>query len=257
MDDPAFRQKLADILEKLSETPPKSDTSTADAVARIDKVTSAARSNWFWFFGVLGYAALTLMGIQDADFFSASKSTTLPVLNFSVNLLNFMVFAPVLITVLYAYLHGVIELLWRDLSRVPALVGGDYQKNGNTEQGAVEARVARNGETEEEGEPIVTLMPVWLLIEAALIIRKWRRPDEPAPVVITPLSWIGTVTVFMLIWGAAPFVVGWFWLRSTVLHDFWLTAGLATCLWFCIAVGMLSLRSLVFAMAPRRTGASA
>ncbi|MDJ0820597.1 MAG: hypothetical protein QNJ09_02155 [Paracoccaceae bacterium] len=222
MDDEKFRQTLADILEKLSKTPEKEDTTTKDAIKRIEKVSTAARSNWFWFFGILAYAAITLMGVKDVDFFTTDKTTTLPVLNFPVNLLNFMIFAPALIAVIYAYLHGLIEQLWDDL-----------------------AKIERTG---PDGKPIISQLPVWLLIEAALLLRHlFNRSDNP-PVRTSLLGYFGIAATVFMVWLAAPMVTGWFWLRSMVMHDTFFSAVLGGVFLFCLVVFWFSITTLLRVM---------
>lgn len=225
MEDADFKQSVAASLEALAAKPDTPDSSTQDAIKRIEKVVAAARSNWFWFFGILGYAALTLMNVQDADFFSPGKTTTLPILNFDVKLVSFLIFAPALIALVYAYLHGLIDQLWEDLATVPA---------------------------HHNGAPIAASLPVWLLLEMALLLRrlfhKAERAKQNAPVHTSELGILAVVAVFILIWLAAPFVIGWFWLRSTVLHDAITSFILAGILLFSLLIMWLSLWNMLTAL---------
>lgn len=208
-------------LEEMARTPSADpvEAEVTERVARIEKVTAAARSNWFWYFGVLGYAAITLMGLRDVHFFAADSSATLPILNFSVNLKVFLLFAPLLITVIYVYLHGVIEQAWTDLAELPARSGS---------------------------EPISARLPVWLLLEFALYLRLWRRAGERGapPVQPTVLGAAGAGAMALLVWLAAPVLVVWFWLASMVLHDVWLSLVLWAALMACAIAGFVSIQSV-------------
>lgn len=232
MRDALYRMRVLEALDALAPAPGDPvKARIAERVARIEKVAAAAKSNWFWFFGILGYAALTLMGMKDADFFTAGKTTTLPILNFDVNILSFMYMAPLLIAVVFAYLHGLIEQAWEDLALLPV---------------------------QDDGLPISARLPGWLVIEAALYVRAWRQGHGASgPVRKTPLGFIGVLAMGVLVWGAAPFVLGWFWLRVLVLHDLVMGLILGGAFWFGVAVSWMSLSGLWRVMHPDYAKAAA
>ena len=114
--DEAFKKAVLEALAKL--VPPEEDPDEKEKKAQkaeacealesrirsIEASTSAARSNWFWYFGVLAFVFVTIIGLNDGALFLESSTTTLPVIGFSVNLRSFLYFAPALITVFYIYL---------------------------------------------------------------------------------------------------------------------------------------------------------
>ena len=156
-----FRRDITNALNRLAAAPPAADPDGKDAarkaaqaaldarIKRIEKVTATARANSFWFFGILAYIIVTLMGLGHSAYFSADARADLPVVGFSVNVTSFLYLAPLLLTVVYLYLHNQLELLWDDLSDLP--------------------------HTDPATDlPIVSRMPVWLLLEFGLQMRDRR-----------------------------------------------------------------------------------
>lgn len=252
MDHAEFRRTLADALNRLApEKPddPGGGKARAKAVAealdrrlgRIAKVAAAARSNWFWFFGILAYIVITLLGLSHSAYFSADARADLPVVGFSVDLTSFLYLAPVLLTVVFLYLLNQTELLWEDLSDLPPTEPRD-------------------------GLPIVSQVPVWLLLEHALFTRDrllarraalaaavgwrakalaWLRPLRATPdmerrVVTSPLGWLGGTATSLLMWWATPGVLAWIWWESHVKHDLVLSGVQGLCLLVAVLAAVFS-----------------
>lgn len=253
MDHADFRRHVSDALDRLAAEPPDDDPDGTKArvrartealerrLARIATVTAAARSNWFWFFGILAYIVITLMGLSHVAYFSADAKADLPVVGFSVDLTSFLYLAPVLLTVVFLYLLNQIELLWEDLSDLPP-----------TEP--------------KDGLPIISRLPVWLLLEHALMTRDllmarkaalgpgtglWGRikgwfhpygqtPDAPRRVVTSPLGWLGGTATALLVWWATPAVLTWIWWESHVKHDLLLSGVQGFCLLISVVAAVFS-----------------
>ncbi|WP_136441416.1 hypothetical protein [Pacificoceanicola onchidii] len=242
MEQEDFHRRVVAVLERWQ--PEVSDEDKAASAARkarkeadaarikrVEKVSSAARGNWFWFFGVLAYAMVTVMGLDDRSFFTGGAATKLPILNFSVDFSYFILIAPTLIALVYGYLHNLIEQLWYDLATLPA--------------------------RGEDGQPISAHLPVWLLIDSALILRRWFGDDDAPPVDLSPLSIIGMFGITVLIWGAAPAVVAVFWLKASVLHDMGIQLWIGLALFYCLASAWWSAVSLIGTMITERPAAAA
>ncbi|WP_306145268.1 hypothetical protein [Roseibium sp. MMSF_3412] len=222
MKDTEYKKRVVVALEKMAAPPSQTDEDLPAQIERIQEIASAARSSWFWFSGILGYALITLMGVADADFFSATATTKLPVLDFDVNLKSFLVFGPILFTILYAYLHGLIEQAWYDLSLLPA-------REGN--------------------EPIASKLPVWLIFEFALYLRRLRRKGQEDPCVrVTPLGFLGAVAMAIVVWLGAPVLIALFWFKSMIFHELLTSGVLGFCLWLSLLVCWLSIRTLWITM---------
>ncbi|MFZ5963347.1 hypothetical protein ACOXXX_10375 [Thalassococcus sp. BH17M4-6] len=224
----AARKAVEDAAKAKTAATLKKDT---EALARIAALSSSQRSSWFWFYGIFAFAAFTLMGTTDADFFKFTATTKLPVLNYDVNLLQFMTLSPVVLLVMHIYLHVQLELVWGDLAKVSPKI---------------------------EGQPLSTFTPAWLLIEAALYVRSWRRktPDEDAIVSRTFLGKIGVLVTMILMWGGAPLTIGGFWFRSFVLHDYGLSLRLGLVLLTAILVSFWSLWRMIDSLGPQHAKAS-
>lgn len=191
-------------------------------VERVDEITQSAQSAWITYLGVLGFSLLAVLGIKDVDLFANVATTTLPIIDFDVRLGAFMVVAPLLVTLNFGYLHGLVDQAWRPLGELPA---------------------------RSRDEPVAVELKTWLVIEFALYVRRWlrRRAEEPC-VVISLLGGMGVMFMAAFHWAGAPIVVATFWLRSLVLHDVWLSMFLAVLLWVTISISVLSLQSVVRSM---------
>ncbi|MEL7089548.1 MAG: hypothetical protein AAGL98_14100, partial [Planctomycetota bacterium] len=88
-------------------------------IARINALTSNARSTWFALLTVLVFVGITLMGVEHIDFYGVDRSTQLPLLNIGVPTFLFFYAAPVLVAVLYGYFHLILIRLWDALSVAP------------------------------------------------------------------------------------------------------------------------------------------
>jgi len=151
-----------------------------------------ARAIWFTLLGYLAFVSLTLMGVPDVDFYSAASETTLPIVNISIPTYTFFGVAPALGAVLHVYFHLYLLKLWDALTSAPPMIDG-----------------IRLGDR---------IFP-WLVNDWALS----RRPDRNLATTKRPLDRLRGLVMIILVWFGAPFVIGWFWWRSMVAHDPWLT----------------------------------
>lgn len=164
---------------------------TAAQIARINALSQAGRANWFALLPYLVFVFITVVGVQDADFFVPSRQTDLPLVGVAIPTASFFIFAPLLGAALYTYLHLHIRKVTEALTDPPVTVNG----------AALENSVAP-----------------WLLNDMAL---RWRRPDADGNRAARsrPLDALATLTVIALVWLAGPFVLGWMWWRSWPGHD--------------------------------------
>ncbi len=182
------------------------------AIERIKTLTQTARATWFGYLGALAFAGVTLLGIEDKDFFSYDASTQLPLIGVSVPVTSFFGAGAFLIALIYGYLHVFLEKLW-------------------TELGEAKPRI--------EGKPLASMIHPWLVSDSALLVRALLRTEtQQRSIDRTALSFLGGAASFLLCWAGGPFVVGWFWVRSAVAHDFWMTAWIGllftATLWSCL-----------------------
>ncbi|MEM9348973.1 MAG: hypothetical protein AAGA47_01830, partial [Pseudomonadota bacterium] len=57
--------------------PPREDPAEAQ-IARINELTRVGRTNWFALLAYQTFAFITILGVEDADFFIDSRQTQLP-----------------------------------------------------------------------------------------------------------------------------------------------------------------------------------
>lgn len=83
-------------------------------------VSGRTRSQWYLSLGVQVYLLVTLIAVEDADFFVVARSTDLPVLGVSVPTASFFVFAALLCFALYVSLHIHLQRLWTEVVKLMA-----------------------------------------------------------------------------------------------------------------------------------------
>ncbi len=181
--------------------------STEATIARINELSKAARTSWFGLLAYLAFVGVTLLGVEDADFFIPSRQTQLPLINVSIPTASFFLFAPILGAALYVYLHLYLTKLWRALGPARTQFGG--------------ASLAPR------------IFP-WLINDMAMSY----KGDSAAPK--KPLTWLSDWTTWLLAWIAGPLVLLGFWWRSHPAHNEWLTLMIAACVAIAIYTGWSS-----------------
>jgi hypothetical protein len=186
---------------------------------RINELTSVGRANWLGLLAYLAFAAITLLGVEDADFFIDTRQTTLPLVGVSIPTFSFFIFAPVLGAALYVYLHLHIRKL---------------------------AGALAEPEPQIDGAPLEAHLKSWLLTD--LILRKRRDGAYTS----RRLDGLAEVTTLLLVWLAGPYVLFHFWWRSWPAHAEWLSTGLLICALIAVYAGINSWLSLTDALRGRR-----
>ncbi len=177
---------------------------SAAQISRINELTRAGRANWLGLLAYLAFTFITVLGVQDADFFIPWRETQLPLINVSIPTFSFFYFAPALATVLYVYLHLHVRKVTEALAETTATV---------------------------KSEPIEEYLTPWLLNDFVL-----RRRGDGA-VKTRTLDSLGDLATVCLIWLSGPFVTGWFWVRSWPAHDQIMSLLLAGSFGLCVLTG--------------------
>ena len=160
------------------EPPATSFVKGEQAIDRIKALGETGRATWFVLLGYLAFVGITLLSVQDLDFFSAASRTQLPLVGIAIPTMTFFLTAPVLGAALHVYLHLYLLKLWDALAEAPSSI----------DDAALGDRV----------------FP-WLVVDWALR----RRSD--AATRARPLDRLGNWVMAGLVWLAAPIVLGWFW----------------------------------------------
>jgi len=93
------RQRLSDV--PADQIPQATQT----AIDRVNDLARAARAGWLSLLFVLVFVSVTLVGVEDIDFFIPDRQTALPLVGLSIPTNMFFVLGPPLVAALYGNLH--------------------------------------------------------------------------------------------------------------------------------------------------------
>jgi hypothetical protein len=150
-------------------------------VEHINELSATARTSWLALLAFLAYIGITLLAVEDADFFVPSRRTELPLVGISIPTFSFFLFAPPLAAALYIYLHIHLLRLWDALADAPKTV---------------------------DGQPLGEHLHPWIAKDYALTLKGARAVRR------RPLRTLGNLASFILVWAAGPAVLAFFWWRS-------------------------------------------
>ena len=189
--------------------------------ARIEVLTKKATSAFVFLLTFLAFAVVTLLGVEDADFFLEERQTALPILDVLIPTTSFFYFAPLLILTLYANLHLQLVKLWKALAAAPA---------------------------QYDGKPLAEHVHPWIVTDFALVFRPTAQAENRS------LSWLTQIVGLGLAFVSAPVVLGAFWVRSMPKHDPCLTFGIGMLMTLLsVVIGIESWRRMKAELAERET----
>ena len=196
-------QKLADSIEKLFDL---THGPTATLLKQVAELSKIAHALWLGLLALLTYCLVTLLTVEDKDFFAFSAKTTLPILNIQIGTTSFFFWAPFLIAASYIHLHLYLLRLWKYLKDLPPRL--------------------------DINSPIADHVYPWLITYAALIVRPDGADNR------FPFRSITRLLSILFLWTAAPAVLLLFWWRSMPAHNEWLTLGIGLLLiaTLCVAI---------------------
>lgn len=176
----------------------------------VDNISSPARGIFLTAIGACVFCWLTIATVKDVDLFLNSSSTELPIINSAVPIAGFFMVAPLILLVLYTYLHLYLERMFQALGKLPA--------------------VFQDGRTLEE-----RAFP-WLL--TSLVSQYVPRLREKR----RPFVWLPFVLSIFSAWWLVPLTIAWFWLRYLPLHEWFWTAWHMILLVASVSIGIVYLR---------------
>ena len=159
-----------------------------EAIAQINTLVSNGKAAWVVLLSYLAFIGITLLGVEDADFFIEERQTELPLVGVSIPTLLFFWVAPTLGAALFVYFQLQLLKLWEAMADARDTVTAAPRK----------------------------LSP-WMVVDYALN-RMDRNILKGRPLRL-PILWATLLMVFL----AAPIVLGGFWYRSAPYHHGWLT----------------------------------
>ncbi len=166
-------------------TRPKKADDTDAQIARINLLTQTAKTSWFGLLSYLAFVGVTLMGVEDADFFIPERQTQLPLVGVAIPTYLFFYLGPFLGMVLFSYFHLHVTKLWEALGSAEEKVGNDHL-----------------------GDRITP----WLVSDYGLSKRYGAVPERPLQSIANWAAWA-------LVFVSGPAVLGWLWWRSFPAHD--------------------------------------
>ncbi|MEP4824643.1 MAG: pentapeptide repeat-containing protein [Paracoccaceae bacterium] len=166
-----------------------------------------ARSTWFALLGYLAFVVITLLGVEDADFFIDTRQTQLPLVGVSIPTASFFIFAPTIGAALYIYFHLHLRKLWEALYEPPPI---------------------------HADCPLDEQIYPWLVNDLVLRIRNDGAASK------RPLDFLAGLVTGFLVWAAGPFVLMLFWWRSMPAHAEGMTLLIAFTLILSMYAGLTS-----------------
>ncbi|MEL6678202.1 MAG: pentapeptide repeat-containing protein, partial [Pseudomonadota bacterium] len=189
-------------------------------IDRVNAVSQIARTNWFALLAYLLFVGVTLLGVEDADFFIPARETQLPLVGVQIPTLSFFFTAPILGAALYIYLHIHLVRLWE-----------------------VMAELRKGMWKSDPGK--TTILP-WLV---NTLFNTWGRKHLRGP-----LGWLSNLVTILLVWLAGPFVLLMFWYWSWGALNELLTLLIAACVIASTYAGLTSWWKFKDTLAETKTG---
>lgn len=156
----------------------------AESVKALNFVSGRARSQWYLNVGLQLYLLVTLMSVEDADFFAIERNTELPILNISVPTTSFFVFAAVLCFGLFVSMQIHLLRLWGGLREVTS-----------------------------DGRKCINQVQPWLVVDMARMMLGSRE------LTARPLSLVVLVAGLFGVWISAPILLVALWWRYMTSHQ--------------------------------------
>ena len=88
-------------------------------IDRINEISAIARTSWLALLGYLAFIGISLLAVEDADFFVETRRTDLPLVGVAIPTYSFFFFAPILAAALYVYLQVHLLKLWDAIADAP------------------------------------------------------------------------------------------------------------------------------------------
>ena len=157
------------------------------------------------------YSLLTIATTTDARLLTNSASSPLPIIRTKIPIAWFYLAAPLVLVMLYVYLHFYLGMLWEGLAGLPA-------------------KFPDGKRLDERAYP-------WLL--NGLVRRHFARLKEGRPFLVQFKEW----TTIFLAWWTVPATLFWFWLRYLRRHEWGGTGWHVALIVAAVAFGIMFYRS--------------
>ena len=146
---------------------------------------------------------MTTLAVKDADFFIPSRDTLLPLVDIEIPTNQFFLFAPILATLFFVYFQITLIKLWDALKNAPAQI---------------------------KSRSLSTQIIPWIVADMGLNLMEHKGFERGA------LQWLSTLVTGLLVFFAAPIIIGFMWIRFWPAHSAettWIVGG-------CLAIAVLA-----------------
>jgi len=188
----------------------------AEKLERVNTISKNARGLWFGLLAALVFSGITLLQVEDIDFFGVNRATDLPLVGVSVPVMAFFAAGGALTTAIYVYFHLYLVQLFEALGEA---------------------------EPTQYGIPLSKAVYPWMVTDALIRWRSRLRGDDGEDKSAAPraLGGLSTLVSFMVVWPFGWVVIGYFWWRSFPAHDVRTTLLLGAMLILALWVSLSSL----------------
>ncbi len=148
-----------------------------DGPKLINDLSSLAQAVWFSLLGALAFLSIVLLSTTDADFLLNSKETELPLVRIAVPTERFFFLAPIVLTVLYLYLHFFLLKLWAKFRDTDAAkLASDINPTLINDLALNLKRLGkpRGGDSFAWVSSLATILLIWVLQPALLLAIIWK-----------------------------------------------------------------------------------
>jgi len=153
----------------------------------VDEATKTSRNVFLTMLAACLYCWITILSTTDAGLLVGSSTLALPIVQTPIPVVAFFGAAPVMLLIIYLYLHFSLQNLWDGLATLPAFF--------------------------PDGRPLHERALPWILSPIVRVYFKLLAPS------CTPLARFQVRAVWLLAWWGVPFTLVAFFLRFLVRHD--------------------------------------
>ncbi len=200
-----------------------------DTLERIDTISKNARGLWFGLLAALVFSGITLLRIEDIDFFGVNRTTQLPLVGVSVPVTAFFAAGGALTTAIYVYFHLYLVQLFEALGEVEPM---------------------------PKGIPLSKSVYPWMVTDA-LIRWRSRLRDDDGSAARRALGRLSSLVSFVVVWLFGLGIIWYFWWRSMPAHNEAMTLLLGVLLVLALWVGNSTIFAARDYLAGRRRTARA
>lgn len=158
----------------------------------VDEATKTSGKVFLTMLAACLYCWLTVLSATDTGLLLGNSSLALPIVQTAIPVVAFFFAAPILLLIIYVYLHFALQSLWDGLATLPSVF--------------------------PDGRPLHERVTPWILSPLPRLY--FSRLKDGVPM----MPRFRVVATVMLMWWAVPVTLVGFWIRFLVVRNPWITA---------------------------------